>query len=188
MNAFDVDLGFIEQDATRVSDDVLALQGDWARDRDENKRLKRRLDELEVSNTLAAIEQDRIERKLYSMRAWVFGFMSEVMGRGAVEARPSESIDVLAVYGDAKRLEPQGPPDGSHTKEIEPTQKELEEHEKMTEEQEEMLEELEELEQEMLEELWFEKMESVFQISNGYLRKGQKQSKHDKTEHGNGKA
>ncbi|GKC46805.1 hypothetical protein Tco_1064527 [Tanacetum coccineum] len=76
-------------------------------------RIKRRLDELEVSNTLAAIDPNRIERKLYIMRAWVFGFMSEVMGKGAMEARPSESIDVLAVYGDAKRLEPQGPPDVS---------------------------------------------------------------------------
>ncbi|GJT61352.1 hypothetical protein Tco_1004885 [Tanacetum coccineum] len=45
----------------------------------------------------------------------ILDFMSEVMGWGAVEALPSESIDVLAVYGDAKRLEPQGPPDGSQT-------------------------------------------------------------------------
>ncbi|GJR71986.1 hypothetical protein Tco_0084351 [Tanacetum coccineum] len=59
MDAFDVDLGLIEQDATRVS-----------------------------------------------------GFMFKVMRRGVVEARPSESIDVLAVYGDAHHSEPQGPPDG----------------------------------------------------------------------------
>ncbi|GKC03172.1 hypothetical protein Tco_0994782 [Tanacetum coccineum] len=89
IDAFDVDLGLIKQDATRVSDDVLALQEDSARDREENMRLERRLDELEVS-----------------------GFMFEVMRRGVVEARPSESIDVLAVYGDAHHSEPQGPPDG----------------------------------------------------------------------------
>ncbi|GJY15581.1 hypothetical protein Tco_0386003 [Tanacetum coccineum] len=89
IDAFDVDLGLIKQDATRVSDDVLALQDDSARDREENMRLERRLDELEVS-----------------------GFMFEVMRRGVVEARPSESIDVLAVYGDAHHSEPQGPPDG----------------------------------------------------------------------------
>nr|GEW31760.1 hypothetical protein [Tanacetum cinerariifolium] len=39
--------------------------------------------------------------------------MSEVMRRGAVESRPSVCIDVLAVYGDAKCSEPQGPPDGN---------------------------------------------------------------------------
>ncbi|GJV11697.1 hypothetical protein Tco_1353238 [Tanacetum coccineum] len=84
MDAFDVDLGFIERDATRTSDDVLALQEDRAKDREENR----------------------------SMRVWVSGFMSDIMGWGAMEAGPSESIDVLAIYGDAKNSKSQGPPDG----------------------------------------------------------------------------
>nr|GEU80055.1 hypothetical protein [Tanacetum cinerariifolium] len=54
---------------SRVSDDVLTLQEDKARDREEIKR-------------------------------------------GVVEACPSESIDVLVVYGDAQHSEPQGLPDG----------------------------------------------------------------------------
>ncbi|GJT47800.1 hypothetical protein Tco_0973957 [Tanacetum coccineum] len=62
MDAFDVDLAFIEQDSTTVSDDVLALQEDMARDWEENRRLKRRLDELEASNTLAAMDRERLER------------------------------------------------------------------------------------------------------------------------------
>ncbi|GJR17230.1 hypothetical protein Tco_0965757 [Tanacetum coccineum] len=111
MDAFNVDLGFIKRDVTRVSDDVLALQEDRARDREENMRLKRRMDELKVSNTLAAMDRDKIKKEFFSMRVWVSGFMYEVMGRGIVEARPSKSIDVLAVYGDAKHSESQGPPD-----------------------------------------------------------------------------
>ncbi|GKC67527.1 hypothetical protein Tco_1100125 [Tanacetum coccineum] len=89
MDAFDINLAFIEQDATRTSDDALALQEERARDREENRRLKRRVDELEVSNTLAAMDQDRIEREFFSMRVWVSGFMSEVMGRDTIEARPT---------------------------------------------------------------------------------------------------
>ncbi|GKG58567.1 hypothetical protein Tco_0594337, partial [Tanacetum coccineum] len=56
--------------ATRTSDDVLALQEGRARDQVKMRNLVRRVDALEV------------------------------MGWGAVEVRPSESIDVLAVYGD----------------------------------------------------------------------------------------
>ncbi|GKC78091.1 hypothetical protein Tco_1128865 [Tanacetum coccineum] len=77
MDAFDVDLAFIAF-YTTVSDDVLALQEDMARDWEENRR-----------------------------------FLSEVMGRGAMKARLSLSIDVLVVYEDAKHSELQGPPDGS---------------------------------------------------------------------------
>ncbi|GKA07365.1 hypothetical protein Tco_0686589 [Tanacetum coccineum] len=69
-----------------------SLLEDRAKDWEENRRLKRRVDELEVS-----------------------GFMSDIMGWGAVEAHPSESIDVLAIYGDAKHSKPQGPPDGPKT-------------------------------------------------------------------------
>nr|GEX88822.1 putative reverse transcriptase domain-containing protein [Tanacetum cinerariifolium] len=82
MDAFDVDLGFIERDATRTSDNLLALQEDRSRDQEKIRKLERRVDALEV------------------------------IGWGAMEARPSESIDVLAVYGDAQHLEPQRPPDG----------------------------------------------------------------------------
>ncbi|GJY63007.1 putative reverse transcriptase domain-containing protein [Tanacetum coccineum] len=126
MDAFDVDLAFIEQGATRTSDDVLALQThvetaeakqlhaeqDRASNREEIRRLRRRLNVVEVKDTLTAMDRDRLEREFLSMRVWVSGFMSEVMGRGVVEARPSESIDVLAFYGDAQHSEPHGPPDG----------------------------------------------------------------------------
>nr|GEW55668.1 hypothetical protein [Tanacetum cinerariifolium] len=69
-DAYDIDMGFIERDDTRTIDHVLALE-------DDNCRLRRRVDSLE---------------------------MTEMLGWGAVEARPSESIDVLAVYGESRPL------------------------------------------------------------------------------------
>nr|GEW17097.1 hypothetical protein [Tanacetum cinerariifolium] len=69
MNAFDVDLACIEQDATRTSDGVLALQ-------EENRSLKRRVYQLEVSNTLAAMDRDKIKKEFFSLRVW----LSETIG------------------------------------------------------------------------------------------------------------
>ncbi|GJW66752.1 hypothetical protein Tco_0121176 [Tanacetum coccineum] len=79
MDAFDVDLGFIKHDATRTSDDVLALQEGRAKDQEKIRKLERRVDALEVSNTLAAMDQDRIEREFFSMRVW----LSKGVGWGA---------------------------------------------------------------------------------------------------------
>ncbi|GKD92781.1 hypothetical protein Tco_1372618, partial [Tanacetum coccineum] len=73
MDAYDVDLGFIERDVTRTTDHVLSL------------------------------EEDN-----HSLRAWV----TKRLGGGAVEARPSECIDVVAVYGESRPSEPRGLPDG----------------------------------------------------------------------------
>ncbi|GJY01604.1 hypothetical protein Tco_0359756, partial [Tanacetum coccineum] len=156
MDAFDVDLGFIERDPTMTSDDVLALQEGRARDQEKMRKLERRVDTLEVGNTLTIMDRDTIEREFFSMRVW----LSEFMGWGTMEVRPSESIDVLAVYGDVKHSEPHGPPDGPYTKEIGPTQKMLEELVEMEE-----LVKMEELEKEELQDRWFKKMESVFEIS-----------------------
>nr|GFD00653.1 hypothetical protein [Tanacetum cinerariifolium] len=81
--------------AVRTTDHVLALE-------EENCMLRRRVNSLEVSSTLVAMSRDRIERKFSSMRVWV----TEMLGGGAVEARSSVSIDVLAVYGESQ---PPGP-------------------------------------------------------------------------------
>ncbi|GJZ98847.1 hypothetical protein Tco_0671300 [Tanacetum coccineum] len=52
MDAYDVDLGFIEQDATRTSNGVLALQ-------EENQSLRKRMDSLEVAEAIAEYERNR---------------------------------------------------------------------------------------------------------------------------------
>ncbi|GKD08390.1 hypothetical protein Tco_1188075, partial [Tanacetum coccineum] len=97
----DVDLDFIKRYATRTTDHVLALEED-------NHKFRRRVDLLKVSSTLAAMSRDRIERKFFSLRVWV----TKMLGGGAVEARPSESIDVLVVYGESRPPGSQGPPNG----------------------------------------------------------------------------
>ncbi|GKA33220.1 hypothetical protein Tco_0719587 [Tanacetum coccineum] len=97
MDAFDIDIDFVEQATTRVEGD----------------RLRARVESAEVTATLAAMDRDRIERELYWIRGWLSRLQSEITRRGVVEAHPTESIDVLAVYGDAWPSELQGPPDGS---------------------------------------------------------------------------
>ncbi|GJT68458.1 hypothetical protein Tco_1019938 [Tanacetum coccineum] len=64
--------------------------------------LKTRLESAEISVTLVGIDMDKIEWELYSMRVWMFRILSEMFRKDAVEARPTESIDVLALYGDAR--------------------------------------------------------------------------------------
>ncbi|GJR99674.1 hypothetical protein Tco_0316183 [Tanacetum coccineum] len=84
---------------------------DRASDKEEIQRLRTQLDTAKVTATLAAMDQDRIERELYSIRVWLSRLQSEMIRRGAIEARPIKSIDVLAVYGDARPSGSQGPPD-----------------------------------------------------------------------------
>ncbi|GJY64066.1 hypothetical protein Tco_0465526, partial [Tanacetum coccineum] len=102
IETYDYDLGFIDRDMTRTSNKVLALE-------DEGDRLRMRLDLVEASHTLITMDRERLERDIYNMRVW----MAERMEWGAMEARPSDSIDVLAFYGTAQPPEPRRPPDGS---------------------------------------------------------------------------
>ncbi|GKA61386.1 hypothetical protein Tco_0760793 [Tanacetum coccineum] len=65
---------------------------------------------------LLQIERDRIRdiEEIERLKTRVDSVELEITRRGAWEAYPTESIDVLAVYGDARHLEPQGPSNGSH--------------------------------------------------------------------------
>nr|GEV49887.1 putative reverse transcriptase domain-containing protein [Tanacetum cinerariifolium] len=75
IDAFNVDFGFIKRNATRTSDDVLALQEGRARDQDKMKKLERRVDALEVSNTFMAMDREMMEREFL---ACVFGCLRAV--------------------------------------------------------------------------------------------------------------
>ncbi|GJS14887.1 hypothetical protein Tco_0409359 [Tanacetum coccineum] len=128
MDAFDVDIAFVEQATARLKDDVIALQNraetakarllqveqDRIKDKEEIERLKTRVESTEVNAALAAMDRDRIKMELYMMRDMLTGLQLEITRRGAKEARPTESINILAVYGDARPLEPQGPSDNSY--------------------------------------------------------------------------
>ncbi|GJX42379.1 RNA-directed DNA polymerase, eukaryota [Tanacetum coccineum] len=96
------DIGFIERDFAKTSDHILALK-------EENLRMRRRMDSLEAGHTLAAMSRDRLEREFYNIQVWI----AERMGWGAMEARPSDSIDVLAVYGESRPQGSQGLPAGT---------------------------------------------------------------------------
>nr|GFB77201.1 hypothetical protein [Tanacetum cinerariifolium] len=75
--------------STRLS---LAMSTAQETTRVDNIRLRRELEEAQMSNALLRM----------GLRIGAFG------------VRPSEAIDVLAVYGESQPLGPQGPPSGSH--------------------------------------------------------------------------
>ncbi|GKE25484.1 hypothetical protein Tco_1440868 [Tanacetum coccineum] len=79
----------------------------------ENIRLKRELEAAEISNTLIRMRRERAERELYHLRAWTYDFYEEMVQAVFVGERPSEAIDVLAVFGESQPPKPQGPPYGS---------------------------------------------------------------------------
>ncbi|GJY65791.1 hypothetical protein Tco_0468029 [Tanacetum coccineum] len=76
IDAFDVDIAFVEQATARVDDDVTALQAraktvearllqveqEKIRDMEEIERLKTRVESDEISAALASIDRDQIER------------------------------------------------------------------------------------------------------------------------------
>ncbi|GKB35525.1 hypothetical protein Tco_0880467 [Tanacetum coccineum] len=79
-------------------------------------RVRRRIDVFDVDITFveqatARVEDDVIAMQTRSKTAEARLLQLEITRRGAEEARPTESIDVLVVYGDARPLEPQGPSD-----------------------------------------------------------------------------
>nr|GEV93777.1 putative reverse transcriptase domain-containing protein [Tanacetum cinerariifolium] len=80
----------------------------------ENIRLRRKLEEAQMSNALLRMGLRRTQRDLREMTGWDYDFYVGMLRIGAVGFRPSEAIDVLVVYGESQPPEPQGPPSGSH--------------------------------------------------------------------------
>ncbi|GKC08913.1 hypothetical protein Tco_1000523, partial [Tanacetum coccineum] len=91
MDAFDKDLGHEVQFSNNVEHRVTMLDNS---DQEKLAKMERCLDSLETSYTLEMRDQERLEREFYCMQVWVF----ERLGWVALEARPNDSIKVLAVY------------------------------------------------------------------------------------------
>ncbi|GKG19441.1 hypothetical protein Tco_0376540, partial [Tanacetum coccineum] len=72
----------------------------------ENIRLRREFKEAQMSNTLLCMGLRQTQRDLREMSDWAYGFYEGMLRIGAVRDRPSETIDVLAVYGESQ---PPGP-------------------------------------------------------------------------------
>nr|GEW98328.1 hypothetical protein [Tanacetum cinerariifolium] len=109
-----------------------AQQIDWEEDKDEepeespdmsatqvttcveNIRLRRELEEAQMSNALLRMGLRRTQRDLHEMTEWAYDFYIRMLRIRAVGVRLSEAIDVLAVDGEFQPPGPQGPPSGSH--------------------------------------------------------------------------
>nr|GEX61501.1 hypothetical protein [Tanacetum cinerariifolium] len=79
----------------------------------EKIRLKRELEASEISNTLIRMRRKRDESELYRLRPWSYDFYDEMVQAGFVGERPSEAINVLAVFKESQPPKPQGPPNCS---------------------------------------------------------------------------
>ncbi|GJZ01455.1 hypothetical protein Tco_0519416 [Tanacetum coccineum] len=75
------------------------------------RELRHRLTSAEIRLEVASVDRYRLECKLYSVRAQMHAIQQELYWRGFKENRPTESIDVLATYGDADPPELQEPSD-----------------------------------------------------------------------------
>ncbi|GJT15579.1 putative reverse transcriptase domain-containing protein [Tanacetum coccineum] len=84
-------------------------------------RIRRLMDAFDVDIETAEARQLQAEQERASDREEIQRLRKrldavEAMRRGAMEAHPSERIDVLVVYGDAQLSESHGPPDGSQNR------------------------------------------------------------------------
>ncbi|GJS89524.1 putative reverse transcriptase domain-containing protein [Tanacetum coccineum] len=68
----------------------------------ENIRLRRELEEAQISNTLMSMGRDGAEKEIFRLGAWLYGYHEEAVVARVVGVRPSEAIDVLAVYGESQ--------------------------------------------------------------------------------------
>ncbi|GKA87139.1 hypothetical protein Tco_0808850 [Tanacetum coccineum] len=71
------------------------------------------LEDVEIRYTLLRMDKERAEREPRHLRALRYGLYEEAVRARAVDVRPGEAIDVLAVYGESQPPGPQGPPSGS---------------------------------------------------------------------------
>nr|GEV17132.1 hypothetical protein [Tanacetum cinerariifolium] len=115
MDLLDFELGVVERNNDKIEyvvvtleDRVLKLKQDGVRE--ENERLKKKLKSAKVSVTSPRIEKDQIERDLYHLRVWAYGFLGDMIPSRTVEERLSETIDVLAIFGETQPSEPRGSP------------------------------------------------------------------------------
>ncbi|GKC45046.1 reverse transcriptase domain-containing protein [Tanacetum coccineum] len=77
--------------------------------------LRHRLTSIEIRLEVASVDRYRLECELYSVRAQIHAIQQELYWRGFEENRLTESIDVLATYGDADPPELQEPSDTQQT-------------------------------------------------------------------------
>ncbi|GKC48652.1 hypothetical protein Tco_1071397 [Tanacetum coccineum] len=65
------------------------------------RELRHRLTSAKIRLEVASVDRYRLECELYSVRAQMHAMQQELYWRGFKENRLTESIDMLATYGDA---------------------------------------------------------------------------------------
>ncbi|GJU13996.1 hypothetical protein Tco_1136392 [Tanacetum coccineum] len=114
------DIPELMNDSTTIGDRLTLLEQDQVKNREEIQRLKNQVQAANISATVAAMDRDRIEKTQDQDGKQIQGTKTppdldkdyqELYWRGFEENRPTESIDVLATYGDADPPELQEPSD-----------------------------------------------------------------------------
>ncbi|GJZ10855.1 hypothetical protein Tco_0545614 [Tanacetum coccineum] len=95
--------------ATLVAMDRDRIEKTQDQDGKQIQELRHRLTSAEIRLEVASVDRYRLEYELYSVRAQMHAMQQELYWRGFEENRPTESIDVLATYGDADPPELQEP-------------------------------------------------------------------------------
>ncbi|GJS04099.1 hypothetical protein Tco_0320607 [Tanacetum coccineum] len=104
------DIPKLMNDSTATRDRLTLLEQDNVKNREEIQKLKNQVQSANISATLAAMDMDRIE-KTQDQNVQMQVIQQEMYWRGFKENCPTESIDVLATYGDADPPELQEPSD-----------------------------------------------------------------------------
>ncbi|GJV71181.1 hypothetical protein Tco_1491176, partial [Tanacetum coccineum] len=97
--------------ATLVAMDKDRIEKTQDQDGKQIQELRHRLTSVEIRLEVASVDRYRLECELYSVRAQMHAMQQELYWRVFKENRPTESIDVLATYGDADPPELQEPSD-----------------------------------------------------------------------------
>nr|GEW47059.1 putative reverse transcriptase domain-containing protein [Tanacetum cinerariifolium] len=96
------DLSSSDESDMESEEDPQALSVAQEIARVENIRLRRELEEAQMSNTLLCMGLRRTQRDLRKITNWAYGFYEGMLRIGAIGDRPSEAIDVLSVYGESQ--------------------------------------------------------------------------------------
>nr|GEY59718.1 S-adenosyl-L-methionine-dependent methyltransferase [Tanacetum cinerariifolium] len=112
----ELDIPELMNDSTATRDRLTLLEQDNVKDREEiqnlkNQELRYRLTSAEIRLEVASVNRYRLECELYNVRVQMHAMQQELYWRGFEENCPTESIDVLATYGDVDPPEQQEPSD-----------------------------------------------------------------------------
>nr|GEW72745.1 putative reverse transcriptase domain-containing protein [Tanacetum cinerariifolium] len=109
MDKMDQDMGNEMQFSNVVEHRVTDLENREQEKAEEMDKMKKRLGTLEANYSLVLSDRDEWRKAFLNLQAWV----SERLGRGALDARPDVGDDGLVSFGESKPPKPPGSPSSS---------------------------------------------------------------------------